>query len=147
MAELTTEVDFEGTLVQVFEGIRQYTKYPQYLTGVTATEVLPATEKGSVCRVRYDLKLIKSFFYTLNMYEDSPRRIWWTLEDSNLMKQSNGSWTFAEIDGGHTKAIYSLDVAFRGLIPNAIVDQVTKANLPAMMKGFQKLITEQRSRS
>lgn len=146
MAELTTEFDFEGSLNQVFEGIRQYAKYPQYLTGVTATEVLPAAEKGSICRVRYDLKLLKSFFYTLNMFEESPRRIWWTLEDSNLMKKSNGSWHFAEIDANRTKAVYSLDITFRGLVPSAIVDQVTKANLPGMMKGLQKLIHDHSGR-
>lgn len=147
MAELTTDYTFEGSLSQVFEGIRQYAKYPQYLSGVTATEVLPPTAKGSVCRVRYDLKLIKTFFYTLNMFEESPKRIWWTLEESNLMKNSSGSWTFSDLGGNRTKAIYALDIAFRGLVPSAIVDQITKANLPAMMKGFQRLIDDTQARS
>jgi ribosome-associated toxin RatA of RatAB toxin-antitoxin module len=145
VAELTTEQVFDGTLAQVFEGIRQYAKYPEYLPGVTAIDVLPAKKAGSTCQVRYELKLIKSFYYTLNMFEDAAAkspRIWWDLDDSNIMKQSNGSWTFVDAGGGKTKATYMVDVAFSGFVPQKIVDQITKANLPMMMKGFQRLIID-----
>lgn len=143
MAELTTDYMFDGSIEQVFTGIRQYAEYSKYLSGVTATEVLPPVLAGSVCRVRYDLKIIKTFHYTLHMFEESPKRIWWSLEESNIMKQSNGSWTFSDAGGGRTKAIYTLDIAFKGLVPSAIVDQITKANLPGMLKGMQKLIDDQ----
>lgn len=141
MAELTTEHTFDGDVTTVFDGIRQYAKYPDFLPGVTKVDVLPAKKKGSVCQVRYELKLIKTFFYTLNMFEKTPNRIWWDLDDSNIMKHSNGSWTLKDL-GSKTNASYSLDIAFSGLVPQRIVDQITKANLPLMMKGFQKLIID-----
>lgn len=143
MAELTTEHVFDGGVAAVFDGIRQYAKYPDYLPGVTKVDVLPAKKKGSVCQVRYELKLLKSFFYTLNMFEEKPNRIWWDLDDSNIMKHSVGSWTLKD-QGGKTQATYSLDIAFSGFVPQKIVDQITKANLPLMMKGFQKLIGDQK---
>jgi ribosome-associated toxin RatA of RatAB toxin-antitoxin module len=142
LAVLTTEHTFDGAPGVVFAGIRQYAKYPDYLPGVTKVDVLPAKQKGSTCQVRYELKLIKSFFYTLNMFEESPTRIWWDLDDSNIMKQSAGSWTLKDAPGGKTHATYALDIAFSGLVPQRIVDQITKANLPLMMKGFQKLIVD-----
>ena len=141
MAELTTEHVFDGSVEEVLAGLRTYEKYPEYLPGVTGIKVLPAKAKGSVCQVRYELKLLKSFYYTLNMHEE-PGRIWWDLDDSNIMKQSNGSWTLAAAGPGKTKAVYSLDIAFSGFVPQKIVDQITKANLPAMMNGFQKLIAD-----
>ena len=147
MAELTTVEVFDGTTAQVFEGIRQYEKYPEYLPGVTGVDVLPAKKAGSTCQVRYELKLIKSFFYTLNMFEDATAaapRIWWDLADSNIMKQSNGSWAFTDAGDGKTKATYSVDIAFSGFVPQKIVDQITKANLPMMMKGFQRLIIDRK---
>lgn len=147
MAELTSEHTFEGTLDEVFEGICQYRKYPDYLPGVTKTTVLPAEAAGSTCQVRYDLKLIKTFFYTMNMFEEKPTRIHWTLADSNLMKQATGSWDLNDLGDNRVKAIYTLDIAFRGLVPQAIVDQLTKANLPLMMKGFQQLIHDRRNAS
>lgn len=142
MAELTIEEIFTGDLDLVFTAIRQYQRYPEYLPGVTKIDVLPAKAKGSVCQVRYDLKFIKSFFYTLDMFEDKPNKIWWKLADSNLLQVSNGSWNLVQAGDGQTKALYSIEVAFSGFVPGKVVDQITKANLPMMMKGFQKLITD-----
>ncbi len=151
MASLETETTFNGSIESVFDAIRKYEKYPEYLPGVTRIDVLPAKEKGSVCQVRYELNIVKTFFYVLNMYEEGPKKIWWTLADSNILKGNNGSWTFKAVKGTgksadkgkeKTHASYKLDIKFKGLIPSAITDQVAKANLPLMMTGFQKLIDD-----
>ncbi len=145
MAELTTEFVFKGGIQEVFAGLKRYDLYAKYLPGVTETKVLPSKVSGSGCQVRYDLKLIKTFHYTLNMFDDSHHKIWWNLSDSNIMKVSNGSWELTPVDAHHTKAVYKLDVAFSGFVPQKIVDQMTKANLPIMMDGFQKLIKDLKS--
>ncbi|MEY4630445.1 MAG: hypothetical protein RIQ81_565 [Pseudomonadota bacterium] len=147
MASLETETTFNGGMESVFEAIRKYDLYPQYLPGVTRIDVLPAKEKGSVCQVRYELNIVKTFFYVLNMFEDGPKKIWWTLDDSNILKSNNGSWTFKAKakEKNKTHATYKLDIKFKGLIPSAITDQVAKANLPLMMTGFQKLIDESKA--
>src|SRR5205814_656111 len=88
LAELTTDYTFEGSAGEVFTGLCMFEKYPQFIPGVTATQVLPPKMPGSTAQVRFELKIIKSFFYTLNMFSDEPLRIWWELEDSNLMKKS-----------------------------------------------------------
>ncbi len=148
MASLETETTFNGSLESVFEGIKKYDKYPKYLPGVTRIDVLPPKEKGSVCQVRYELNIVKTFFYVLNMFEEGPKKIWWTLDDSNILKANNGSWTFKPKGKEKSKtqtqthAIYKLDIKFKGLIPGVITDQVAKANLPLMMTGFQKLIDD-----
>lgn len=144
MAELTTEQLFDGSITEVFDGLRQYQRYPEYLPGVTKIEVLAAKKPKSTCQVRYELKLIKSFYYVLNMFEDGPNKIWWDLDDSNIMKHSTGSWTLSP-SAGKTKAVYTLDVAFGGLVPQRVIDQITKANLPMMMNGFQRLIADNKS--
>lgn len=141
MATLETEHVFEGDLASVFAAIGQYEKYPEYIPGVTKIEVLPPKASGSKCQVRYELNIIKTFYYTLDMFEQSPSKIWWSLADSNIMKHSNGSWDLKSAGTGKTKAVYKLDIKFKGLIPGAITDQVAKANIPAMMAGFQKLIS------
>ncbi len=142
MAKLKTEHVFTGNLEKVFAGICEFKKYPKYLPGVTKIEVLPAQEKNSICQVRYELNIIKTFYYVLNMFEEKPNKIWWELSESNLMNKNDGSWTFKEKKDGSTKATYTLDLQFKGLVPSAITDRVAKANLPAMMEGFQKLIDE-----
>lgn len=144
MAKLETEHVFNNTIADVFSGIRQFDKYTEYLQGVTGIEVLPPKLKGSLCQVKYDLNIIKNFYYTLDMFAEEPQKIWWTLDSSNLMKANNGSWEFFEIGPNQTKAIYTLDVKFKGLVPGKITDTVAKANLPAMFTGFANLINDHR---
>ena len=144
LAELTTDHIFDAGIDEVFAGLGRFEKYPQYIPGVTGIAVLPPTKPGSVRRVRYELKIIKSFYYTLHMFEEAPGRIWWELDESNIMKKSNGAWALKDLGNAKTKATYGLDVSFKGLVPSSIVDQITKANLPGMFKGFQELIDADR---
>jgi len=141
MAKLETDHTFLGSIDQVFGGLKQYDRYPEYLPGVTGVSILPAKAPESTCRVRYELKIIKEFYYTLNMYEDQPHSIWWDLDESNIMKANNGSWKLTE-SGEKTRAIYTLDIKLKGLVPRAVTDRVAEANLPGMLSGFQRLIQE-----
>ena len=142
MAKLETQTVFDGSIEKTFAAIRQYSKYPEYLPGVTSIVVLPPKQAKSSCQVRYDLKIIKDFYYILNMYETEPKKIWWDLGESNLMKESTGSWSLVASGANKTKATYSLNIKLKGLIPSAITDRVAEANIPAMMAGFQKMINE-----
>ena len=143
MAKVETEYLFQGTQKKVFAGIRNYQAYPAHLPGVTHIEVLPPKAAGSSAQVRYELNIIKKFFYVLDMFEEEPNTIHWSLAESNLMKTNTGSWSFSSKDAQTTRATYSLDVKFKGLVPGSITDSIAKANLPAMMAGFQKIIDAQ----
>jgi ribosome-associated toxin RatA of RatAB toxin-antitoxin module len=141
MAELEVKHLFNGDVNKVFRALGQFELYPEFIPGVTATKVLPPSVGSKAkCMVRTELNIVKTFYYTIEIFEDAPNRIWWSLVDSNLMKTNNGSWNLSAGATNETIAIYKLDVGFRGLVPSMITDQIAKANLPAMFDGFQKLI-------
>lgn len=140
MSNLRTEHIFNGSIEAVFSGITKYQEYPKYLPGVTKIELLPGKTANAVCCARYELNIVKTFYYTLEMFQEAPAKIWWHLVESNLMKHNSGSWELKAQGKTKTKAIYSLDVKFKGLVPSALTDQIAKANLPQMMDGFQRLI-------
>lgn len=140
MAKLETEHVFNGSIEKVFSGLRNYQHYPEYLPGVTGIEVLPPQESGSSCQVRYELKIIKEFYYILNMYEKAPDKIWWDLADSNIMKANSGSWKLRPKSDSQTQATYQLDIKLKGFVPSAVTDKVAESNLSAMLAGFQKLV-------
>lgn len=143
MAELETTHIFNGEIDRVFKAICKFDQYPKYLPGVTGIQVEPATKGSNAkCHVRYELNIVKTFHYTLAMQDEAPRKIWWNLVDSNLMKQNDGGWEFESAGPGKTKATYRLDIRFKGLVPSMITDQIAKANLPMMFAGFQKLIDD-----
>jgi len=141
MAELETTHLFHGDINKVFSALGQFERYPEFIPGVTSTKVMPASSGSKAkCQVRTELNIVKTFYYTIEVFEEAPNKIWWTLVESNLMKQNNGSWTLQKTKDSETTAIYKLDVGFRGLVPSMITDQIAKANLPQMLAGFQKLI-------
>jgi len=141
MAELEVKHAFNGDVNKVFRALGQFELYPEFIPGVTATKVLPPSAGSKAkCMVRTELNIVKTFYYTIEVFDDAPNRIWWNLIDSNLMKTNNGSWNLSTGATNETIAIYKLDVGFRGLVPSMITDKIAKANLPAMFDGFQKLI-------
>jgi ribosome-associated toxin RatA of RatAB toxin-antitoxin module len=141
MAELETTQYFKGDIKKVFKALGQYSRYPEFIPGVTSIQVLPPPAGSTAkCLVRYEINVVKTFFYTLEMFDNGADKIWWNMTESNLMKKNDGSWTLKPSDSGDTAAIYKLDISFKGLVPSMITDQVAKANLPGMFAGFQKLI-------
>jgi ribosome-associated toxin RatA of RatAB toxin-antitoxin module len=140
MAALVHEHVFDGDIQKVFKGICQFDQYSEHLPGVTGIQVLDATQKDSVCRVRYELKIIKEFYYTLHMFIKEPEKIFWQLDESNVLITNNGSWTLSAKSKKKTTAVYSLDVSFKGLVPKMLTDKIAAANLPNMFAGFQKII-------
>ena len=141
MAELETTHVFKGNINKVFAALGKFKRYPEFIPGVTGIDVLPPPAGSKAkCLVRYEINIVKTFFYTIEMFEESPSKIWWTMTDSNLMKRNNGTWLLTAKGDGETIAVYKLDVTFKGLVPSMITDQIAKANLPGMFEGFQKLI-------
>ena len=142
MAKLETEHIFSGTVTECFQGIKQYGKYPDYMPGITSANILPPRLDGSSCQARYEINIIKSFYYVLDLFETEPNKIWWQLADSNIMKSNEGSWLLQEAGKNKVRAVYTLEVKFKGLVPSAITDKVAQANLPLMLSGFQRLIDQ-----
>jgi ribosome-associated toxin RatA of RatAB toxin-antitoxin module len=141
MAELEVQHVFNGELKKVFTTLGQFQLYPEFIPGVTGTQVLPPQPGSKAkCQVRTELNIVKTFYYTIEVFEEHPHKISWRLVDSNLMKTNNGSWLLSAKSAEETLATYKLDVTFRGLVPSMITDQIAKANLPAMFEGFQKMI-------
>lgn len=145
MAALVTERIFNGNPMEVFQGLRRFDQYPKYLPMVSEITVDPPTVPQSFALVTFKINLVKTFYYSINVFESPPERLWWNLQDSNLMKKSNGSWLLVDNGNDRTKATYSLDVAFKGLIPQIMIDKVTQSSIEPMMDGFQRLIDDTRS--
>ncbi|MEI8027137.1 MAG: SRPBCC family protein [Pseudomonadota bacterium] len=140
MASVTKEHIFSGSQTACFKAIANYEHYPEYLPGVLKVELLPPKDPKAAVSVRYELNIVKTFFYVLDMYHGEPDEISWKLVDSNLMKSNQGKWKLSSAGKNKTKAEYHLDVDFKGLVPSMVVKKVTESSLPAMFEGFQKMI-------
>jgi ribosome-associated toxin RatA of RatAB toxin-antitoxin module len=140
MAKVTKEHLFTGTQTACFKALTNYERYPEYIPGVLKVEIVPSQDPEAAVCLKYELNIVKTFFYILEMYHKEGEEIRWKLVDSNLMKVNDGKWALSSGGKGKTKAQYSLDVEFKGFVPSMIVKKVTESSLPAMFEGFQKLI-------
>lgn len=136
MPAVNTEDTFNASIENVFEVIKNFSDYPDFVDGVEEIEILSET-KNSI-KAKYTLNLIKRFQYTINVKLDEPNGLSWTFDSGDLFKKNDGFWKLEKLDDNTTKATYGLDVELKMFAPKMMVNKLVKTNLPIMMKAFKK---------
>ena len=136
---------FNGSHKKVFNGLSAYELYPSYIKGVKATKLMNPKDPAASCGVHYQLNLIKTFSYKLDMYHEQNKKISWVLRDSNFFSHNSGSWTLEPYGENYTKVVYLLKIGFTTKIPSFITKKLTESSLPMMFKDFQSLINSLKS--
>ncbi|MBI5066730.1 MAG: SRPBCC family protein [Deltaproteobacteria bacterium] len=141
MAMVTSEVLVAVPPEKLFAVIQDYDRYPEFVPTVKSCK---ARRGAGGVEVDYELDLgLKKIAYTLQLVEEPPRRVAWTLKKSDWMKVSSGSWELFD-EGAKTRAVYSVDIQIQKppLIPQSLVDRIsdelTKVQLPRMLEAFRK---------
>lgn len=133
-ASRTEVVDVD--INKLYDVLVDYEKYPEFVDGVSAIKVLSKDDKSA--KVEYSLNMIKSFKYTINLKQERPNRLSWTLDSGDLFKKNDGEWKLKDLGNGKTEVTYSLDLDFKMFAPSSILSALTEKNLPSMMSSFFK---------
>ena len=133
-ASRTEVVDVE--IGKIYDVLVDYTKYPEFVDGVSAIKVLSQNETSA--KVEYSINMIKSFKYIINIKQEKPTRLSWTLDSGDLFKKNDGEWKLKDLGNGKTEVTYSLDLDFKMFAPSSILSALTSKNLPIMMESFFK---------
>jgi ribosome-associated toxin RatA of RatAB toxin-antitoxin module len=141
MATVSSEVLVGVPRERFYAVVCAYDRYPEFVPSVKACR---ARRRPEGVEVDYTLDLgIKTIAYTLALREEAPRRVSWSLVQSDWMKVSSGSWELAD-EGGKTRAVYSVDVQIKKppLVPQSLVDRITdeltRVQLPRMLQAFKR---------
>lgn len=118
---------------QFYDVIVDYKSYPDFAEGVVGTRLIKTRDDGA--RVKFFVKMIREFNYTLDLYHDEPRRVWWNLVRGDLFEQMDGEWLL-EQKGKQLEVTYSLDVAPKLHIPKVIMKQLVGFNMPRVIQSF-----------
>lgn len=135
-----SEIIVDCSKEQFLNTVWNFNEYPKFLKEVKSIDVKPISENE--CEVTYEIDLIKKVRYTLRM-KRTENRIEWSFVKGDMMKDNYGFWEVEEMQDGKTKVTYQVDIKFGLLVPNSIVDMLTKVNLPQMLNAF-KLQAEKR---
>lgn len=128
---------FDGDIESAYNVISDYEAYPDILSDIIAAEVIEQKRNRSI--VRFELKIVRKFFYTLALTAKKNKEVVWELVESDIMKSNVGRWGFAK-HKNQTEATYEIDVTFGLLVPKMIVNAVVKGNLPKMFEEFNQAI-------
>lgn len=134
-----TEI-FDVPAEKIYQVLIDYSSYPDFVDGVTSIEIHSQDENSA--KVTYNLNLIKTFSYTLNLTHEPNKSVAWSLVDGDFFKRNDGRWTLKDLGDGRTEVTYNLDVDFKVMVPKMIANKLTKSNLPSMMKSYHQRAKE-----
>ncbi len=134
---VTREIEINAPLEVAFAVISNFGDYPDFLPSTTKAKERK-TKKGHF--VDFEVNLIKKIHYTIEVKTTPPTGLSWSFVEGEMMKDNAGSWELSSIGSNLTKAIYSVDVKFGWMVPQSVVDQLTKVQLPLLLDAFKKRI-------
>ncbi len=122
---------------KLFATITRYEDYPEFVEGCTGVKV---ERKGpGEARVTYNVSMMKDIVYTLDLKEDNAAgTITWTLAESDVFKKNSGAWKIKSAGDGKTDIVYEVELEFKIMVPNMILNRLVKGSLPSMVKNFEK---------
>lgn len=121
---------------KLYDVLVDYAKYPDFVEGVNEIRVI--SQSDTAAKVEYSINMIKNFKYIINIKQEKPTRLSWTLDSGDLFKKNDGEWKLKDMGNGKTEVTYSLDLDFKMFAPSSILGALTSKNLPVMMDSFFK---------
>jgi coenzyme Q-binding protein COQ10 len=136
MASARQSIEIDVPPDRVFEVVRDYARYPEFLPEVKAVSV--GQRSGASVEVTYRLDArIKLIEFTLLHVERAPSRIEWRLVRGDLMKRDEGRWTLDPSPSGGTTATYAIELELLPRVPRGLEKALAEQGLPAMLANFK----------
>lgn len=126
---------FQVPLKKLYQVIIDVENYPNFVTGVHGITILEKSD--SKLKVEYQLNILKSFKYVIEMNLTPETEVSWHLVEGDIFKKNTGSWKLKAINEDQTEAIYTLEVDFKIFAPSMIVSKLVGSNLPQMLDAFE----------
>jgi ribosome-associated toxin RatA of RatAB toxin-antitoxin module len=129
-----TEID--ATPDKVMAVITDFEAYPSFLPEMEEARILSQGE--GTWDVRFSVKVVRRFSYTLRLVKESPTRVRWTLLEGSF-KVNNGGWDLEPLDDGQrTRAVYTIDLQVGMFVPGNILRSLVERSLPDTVTRFKE---------
>ena len=135
MAMVEKKMVVRASMQRMFEIIRDYERYPEFLPELASVEVL--SRDGNVAVARFEIEMMMRVVYTLRLLVTEPDGVTWTLEEARLLATNAGQWNLKAIDETTTEVTYGVDLAFRGMIPESVSDRLQAIVLLQTLERFK----------
>ncbi|MFF5702761.1 SRPBCC family protein [Streptomyces sp. NPDC012794] len=145
MAEHTSSsITIDASPAAVMAVIADFARYPEWTGEVKEAEVLATDAEGRAERVRLllDAGAIKDD-HTLAYTWKGADEVSWTLDKSQMLRQLDGSYRLAPLDGGRTEVTYQLTVDVKIPMLGMIKRKAEKVIIDRALAGLKKRVEAQ----
>ena len=129
---------FDQPIEQVWKLHIDVDKQYRYLPDLVAS---PLVDKER-CDFHVKIMMINIYYRVKYNFDKENYKFSWSLDPSydNDMKRVDGFWELYKIDDKRTLGRYGTNIEVTSLIPEFIMDKLTRSNLPTTMDGCYKYI-------
>ncbi|WP_371678889.1 SRPBCC family protein [Streptomyces sp. NBC_01276] len=142
MAEHTSSsITIEAAPADVMAVIADFARYPEWTGEVKEAEVLATDAEGRAAKVRLllDAGAIKDD-HTLAYSWKGADEVSWTLDKSQMLRQLDGSYRLAALEGGRTEVTYQLTVDVKIPMLGMIKRKAEKVIIDRALAGLKKRV-------
>ncbi|MFB0629159.1 SRPBCC family protein [Streptomyces sp. AB3(2024)] len=142
MAEHTSSsITIEAAPADVMAVIADFARYPEWTGEVKEAEVLATDAEGRAAKVRLllDAGAIKDD-HTLAYSWKGADEVSWTLDKSQMLRQLDGSYRLAPLEGGRTEVTYQLTVDVKIPMLGMIKRKAEKVIIDRALAGLKKRV-------
>ena len=139
----SASTEIEAPIEEVYAAAADVEGSPRWQPEIKVAECLERDGDGEQVLVRTETDAkVRRLGSTLRFSYERPNRISWEQEDGDL-KSVEGEWVLEELDGGRTRATYSMTVdlgrmlgmVIRGPLVGVLRGQLVET-MPGKLKGF-----------
>ncbi len=140
-------IDIDAAVERCFEVASDIASYPQWATGVRATEVLETDDHGRATRAHFVLEmLVRRLSYDLSYTYDAPHEMAWTAEPGGDLRAMEGSYAFRRVGNDVTRISYSLHVDPGFPVPAFLRRRIERQIVETALRGLRDRVGELRER-
>jgi len=130
------QIEIDATPEAVMAVITDYEAYPRFLPEME--EAVVVSQEEGAWEVRFAVKVVRRFSYTLRLVQESPLTVRWTLVEG-AFKVNEGGWDLVALDDGQrTHATYSIDLQVGMFVPGNILRSLVERSLPDTVRRFKE---------
>lgn len=135
----------DATPEAVYGVVTDYDHYPEFIPSLVDAKVLE-WESDDVCVLMEKLKVaFKTIEYAIRITHDRRKlSTRWTKHDG-FLRRNDGGWTCKPHGKGRTLVTYRVAVEAGLLVPQFVIDRLSRGSLPDLFAGLRKRVEELRS--
>ncbi len=132
---------------EVYDVITDYDHYPEFIPSLVDAKVLE-WESEDVCVLMEKLRVaFKTIEYTIRITHDRAKLSTQWTRHGGFMNRNDGGWTCKPYGKGRSLVTYRVAVEAGILVPQFVIDRLSRGSLPDLFAGLRRRVGERRGKA